>query len=103
MYCTACGKDLHNDAVICLACGVATSNRVNGEDENEGSLMGWSVLGFFVPALALILYLVWKDEKPKTAKAVLNGGLIYLCVFGSLLVFYFSIITFIFTFAMLGL
>ena len=30
----------------------------------------WKVLGFFVPLAGLILYAVWKDEKPLTARAL---------------------------------
>lgn len=37
---------------------------------------GWGLLGFCIPLVGLILYLVWKDEKPKTAKAAGLGALI---------------------------
>lgn len=36
--------------------------------EDSGSF-GWAVLGFFIPLVGLILWLVWKDEKPKCAKS----------------------------------
>ncbi len=101
MYCTACGKEIHNDAVICVECGVGTSNRINGVIENEGSLIGWSILGFFVPAVALILYLIWKEERPKTAKALAKGGIAYLIVIGAIITFYVFIFTVMITLAVL--
>ncbi len=91
MYCKACGKELHDSAVVCVACGVGTENKLNGAVENESGLAGWSVLGFFIPVLALILYLIWKDEKPLTARAVGKGGIIYLIVIGAIMSLYFII------------
>lgn len=37
---------------------------------------GWAVLGFFVPIAGLVLYLVWKDERPKDAKRAGVGALV---------------------------
>ena len=37
---------------------------------------GWGLLGFCVPLVGIILYFVWRDERPYTAKACLNGALI---------------------------
>ncbi len=93
MYCTACGKELHNDAVVCMTCGVGTDN-MKGVGINDTGSAGWVVLGFFVPIVALIFYLVWKDEKPKTAHALAKGGIGYLIYLGVVICMYFFIITF---------
>ncbi len=37
---------------------------------------GWGFLGFLIPLVGLILFLVWKDTKPKTAKAAGIGALV---------------------------
>ena len=37
---------------------------------------GFAVLGFFLPLVGLILYLVWKDDTPLKAKSVGKGALI---------------------------
>lgn len=42
---------------------------------DQGSF-GWSILGFFLPMIGLILYLVWKDEKPISSKQAGTGALI---------------------------
>ena len=36
---------------------------------------GWGLLGFLAPVIGLILYLIWKDSKPKTAKSIGKGAL----------------------------
>lgn len=36
---------------------------------------GWAVLGFFFPIVGLILFLVWKSEKPVSAKQAGMGAL----------------------------
>ena len=37
---------------------------------------GWGLLGCCVPVAGLVLYLVWKDTKPRTAKAAGIGALV---------------------------
>ena len=37
---------------------------------------GWGLLGFCFPIVGIILYLVWQNEKPNTARVCLNGALI---------------------------
>ena len=37
---------------------------------------GWGVLGCCLPIVGLILFLVWKDTKPKSAKAAGIGALV---------------------------
>ncbi len=41
---------------------------------------GWFLLGFLIPLIGLILYLVWKDEKPYTASSVGKGALISVII-----------------------
>lgn len=49
------------------------SNQNNNVD-NGGFL--WGLLGFCIPIVGLILFLVWKDNKPNTAKSTGIGTLI---------------------------
>lgn len=46
----------------------------NNVNDNGGFL--WGLLGCCIPIVGLILFLVWKDQKPKTAKAAGIGALI---------------------------
>ncbi|MCJ7855892.1 hypothetical protein MUJ63_06185 [Lachnospiraceae bacterium NSJ-143] len=42
--------------------------------DNGGFL--WGLLGCCIPIVGLVLFLVWKDQKPKTAKAAGIGALV---------------------------
>lgn len=46
----------------------------NPQPADTGSF-GWAVLGFFFPIVGLILFLVWKSEKPVSAKQAGMGAL----------------------------
>ncbi len=55
---------------------------------DEGSAVGWGFLSFFIPIVGLVLFLVWKDEKPHTAKVCGICALVSFCteiLFGILL------------------
>ena len=43
--------------------------------EDKGGFL-WGLLGCCIPIVGLILFLVWKDTKPKTAKAAGIGALV---------------------------
>lgn len=47
--------------------------------QDNGSF-GWAVLGFFLPIVGLILYLVWKTEKPLSARRAGMGALVSVIV-----------------------
>lgn len=42
--------------------------------DNGGFL--WGLLGCCIPLVGLILFIMWKDQKPKTAKAAGIGALV---------------------------
>jgi hypothetical protein len=45
----------------------------------QGSF-GWAVLGFFVPVAGLVLWLVWKDDRPGDSRRARNGFIASLIV-----------------------
>lgn len=47
---------------------------VNPQPADTGSF-GWAVLGFFFPIVGLILFFIWKTEKPVSAKQAGMGAL----------------------------
>ena len=55
----------------------------------------WGLLGCCIPVVGLVLFLVWRDEKPKTAKAAGIGALVsvILTILISVGVFVMSIAT----------
>ena len=46
----------------------------------EGGTAGWAILSFFFPIVGLILFIAWKDSKPKSSKAAGKGALISVIV-----------------------
>ena len=78
---------MDDTAAVCPNCGQAQEARPAGTNANyqynpnyQGSVdsgnIGWGVLGCCIPLAGLILFLVWKDQKPKTAKMAGIGALI---------------------------
>ncbi|MCL2315486.1 MAG: hypothetical protein FWC46_00155 [Actinomycetia bacterium] len=45
----------------------------------DASSFGFAALGFFVPLVGLILWLVWRDQTPLKAKSAGTGALIGVC------------------------
>lgn len=71
-YCKNCGSVLEDGATFCTSCG--SSQGPAPVTDNGG--FGWNLCGFCAPPIVtLILYLVWKDSKPKTAQAICHGAL----------------------------
>ena len=72
-FCRNCGQQIDDRAAVCPHCGVAQENKPQVVD-NGG--FGWGVLGCCIPIVGLVLFLVWKDTKPKTAEAAGIGALV---------------------------
>ncbi len=94
-YCTKCGHELVDEAIICTNCGCAVTP-AKGADPADAPNMGFAVLSFFIPLVGLILYLIFKDRFPQKAKSCGKGAIIgfvtgivlsviYAVVLGSLL------------------
>ena len=82
---------MDDTAAVCPNCGQAQEARPAGTNANyqynpnyQGSVdsgsIGWGVLGCCIPLAGLILFLVWKDQKPKTAKAAGIGALVSVII-----------------------
>ena len=71
-FCSKCGKELMDEAVVCPGCGCSQGNTPVA---NDSSSFGWALLGFCIPIVGLILYLVWKDQTPLKAKSAGKGAL----------------------------
>ena len=88
-FCSKCGKEIHDDAVMCIHCGCSVVNADNPVlTEPDAPNAGFAVLGFFIPIVGLILYLVNKDKTPKKAKSAGKGALIGFCVSMALSIVY---------------
>lgn len=78
-YCSKCGKEIMDEAVICPGCGCSQDNRAL-QNQADSSSFGWALLGFCIPIVGLILYLVWKENTPLKAKSAGQGALVSVIV-----------------------
>ncbi|MGL4791086.1 MAG: zinc ribbon domain-containing protein [Anaerotignaceae bacterium] len=79
MVCKNCGEKFDSSDMVCPRCGVSPTfqgGQFTQLEDNGGFL--WGALGCCIPIAGLILFLVWKDIKPKTAKAAGKGALVSL-------------------------
>ena len=80
MFCKQCGSQIDESAKYCPQCGAAQSEPAQTAapraipDTSNG--VGYGFLGFFFPIVGVILFLVWRWERPKAAKAAGLGALI---------------------------
>lgn len=56
----------------------ASSTQV--QSAKEGGTVGWGILGFFIPIVGFILWLVWKDEHPARSRSAGIGCLVSICL-----------------------
>jgi hypothetical protein len=73
---------MNDESVFCSTCGqsqATTQESFNAAPAAKESYVGWTVLGFLIPLVGLILWAVWKDSEPDKALAVGKGGLMMLC------------------------
>lgn len=64
--------------------------------EKKGNT-GWAVLGFFLPIVGLILWLVWKNSRPEDSHQAGKGALIGVIVYAV-----FIVVSIIFAFTVFG-
>ena len=77
-FCANCGKEMPENTAFCPECGAsqqAAPQQAPAAPADGGSF-GWAVLGFCFPLVGLILYLVWKSNKPMSAKKAGIGALV---------------------------
>jgi uncharacterized membrane protein len=84
MFCKNCGQEIDDNADVCIHCGIATSKNGSAKNalDNPSHLAGVASCCF--PVVGIILYFMWKDEKPQSAGLVCKwmiGGVIVWVVF----------------------
>ena len=101
MFCKFCGKQIEDNSLFCPYCGVSLGENSQADNRTEyvqqyvqpqynprpydqqpvdSGSFGWAVLGFFFPIVGLVLYLVWKDTKPRSAKKAGIGALVSVII-----------------------
>ena len=77
MYCKNCGKEI-GDSRFCPYCGAENPTELitaHPYEKKEEKTFGWGILGYFFPIVGLILFLVWREDRPKAAESAGVGAL----------------------------
>lgn len=72
MYCKHCGKFIDENSSYCTYCGT----RLNSNEDalyDEHFNWGFAILGFLIPILGLILFIIYEKKNPKKASAAIKG------------------------------
>ena len=67
-YCQSCGTKTNEKQELCVNCGVGLHSAISSPNDKPSVLLNLAVCCF--PLVGIILYFVWKNEKPKSAKSV---------------------------------
>ena len=76
MYCKNCGRTVDDTSSYCNNCGARIDNKPNADASEDSLSLGFAILGFFIPIVGLILFLIYEEKKPKRAKSAGKGALI---------------------------
>ena len=76
MYCKNCGRTVDDTSSYCNNCGARIDNKFDANVSEDSSSIWFAILGFFIPIVGLILFLIYEGKKPKRAKSVGKGALI---------------------------
>lgn len=66
-YCSHCGKELMDEAVICPYCGYGVKGSSAVDDTPS---TGLNIISFLFPLIGLILYIVYNEKAPEKAKEI---------------------------------
>ncbi len=86
MYCRNCGNQVNDQDAYCSQCGAAQQSQPMQQQlaSKDSGHWAWGILGFFQPIIGFVLFLVWKDTKPKSSRSAGIGtivGIVFAIIF----------------------
>ena len=75
-YCRKCGAVIDEEAIICPHCGVEQVPGTYRQNQNDDGSAVWAIIGFLIPIVGLILWVVWHTDRPKSARMAGIGALV---------------------------
>lgn len=101
MYCKQCGSRVQPEYLYCQHCGAPIERGPQKKAVDDSGSGGFWALGFFLPVVGLILYVVLGEDRPRRAKAAGTGALVGFIVQAALaillVVLYIAFMGFLFT------
>ena len=83
-YCSHCGKEINDEAVVCVHCGCAVSDpEIHNKSQNNTDdvpNIGLNILAALIPIVGLIIYLTMNDKKSRKARKIGQCALIGFCL-----------------------
>lgn len=73
MYCKTCGKEIHDNAVICPNCGCATNNKPVNQTSGESKKTMGILLGLFLGLIGLIIGIAMFPNETEERATFLKG------------------------------
>ncbi len=96
MFCKSCGKEIHDEAVMCVHCGKMTGRPLTTGGENEPddspATGGMCFLCFLIPLVGFILYGTNAKSRPRAAKSYLKWAIISMVASAIVLGIYYGIV-----------
>ena len=76
MFCPNCGREVDDKAAVCVGCGCSLLNLKNNTGDKDSNSAGWWWLGFFIPVVGFIIWVISSGSTPQKAKKAGMGALV---------------------------
>ncbi|MGM9645732.1 MAG: zinc-ribbon domain-containing protein [Eubacteriales bacterium] len=81
-FCSKCGKEIMDEAVVCPNCGCPVADQNNSKDQVN---IGLCIVSALIPCVGIIWWIAKRKENPKEAKACGIVGIVAFIIYMILL------------------